>query len=913
MHSLAFRHALAAALLVGGALPAAADTPAETIVVTGSAIRSSDLTSEHPITVITGEQLLQSSAITLQQYLQKVPSIGFQGLTSAQNTVGTAGGSGNNFVDLRNLGPARTLVLIDGRRFPPSGTGTSEAVDLGNIPISLVDHIEILRDGASPIYGSDAIGGVVNVILKKRFDGVEASGEVGTSTHADGTSWDLSSTLGHVFEHGDLLLNVEHQETDPILQRTRTWARDQFLPIEPNGSLTVLRNPGGIAVLPNSFTDPATGRKSDRWVFGDNGAFHPYSAADRYDLSTTNGLTIGQNRTSANAIGHYDLTPDVTAYGEILFTDRQSSTLKGPATLGLTPVTLKYPNGFLVPATAPGNPFGETVTLSKTFSQVGSERGDVDATSYRVLAGFEGEIRDRWHWDVSYGYGRASEQFKTANSVNFTHAEQEVGLVPCSAADVAAGCGPANMFGPAGLSRTAVDYLRYAAESQADYEQHTVDGTISGDLVQLPAGPLGVALGGAYRRLSGAFSPDAVTLAGDQQGADTQATAGGYSVREGFVELKAPVLADLPLFKEFDLLGAMRFSNYSSFGDAVTWKAGIDWQVTPDVRLRGARSTGFRAPSISELFLGRTSVSNAFNDPCDAGVGLTGNATVAANCRAQGLPATYSQPTNNYNTLLGGNPSLKPETSQNWSLGTVITPRAVPGLSITVDYFDVFVRNSISALSATTIVQTCYESAGLSDPLCKLIAPRGSAGNLTTINDIEANQGSLKTNGIDVAAEYGFDLAKLGLDDAGHIDVSDNSAFTFSYLSQAGAGGKFVQLAGTVDQPTSATNPGAVPHFRSTGTLAWTRGPVSFAWTTRFIGGVHALGNDLAQAGNHVAPIFYHDIVGSWRIGRATLVGGVDNLFDKNPPFYDDGTVNTSEYTYDVIGRYFYLKATVTF
>ncbi|GGF20165.1 TonB-dependent receptor [Aliidongia dinghuensis] len=918
LNGFRIRIALSATLVLGAAAPGHADEPAEaivneTIVVTGSAIKSADLSSEQPVTVVTAEELQQSSAITLQQYLDKVPALGFQGLTSAQNSVGTAGGSGNNFVDLRNLGPARTLVLVDGKRFPPSSTGTSEAVDLGNIPLSLIDHVEILRDGASTIYGSDAIGGVINIVLKKNFDGVEASAETGTSTHADGTSWDLSSTVGHTFDRGNLMLNVEGQETDPILQRTRTWARDQFLPIEPNGSLTVFRNAGGIAVLPKKITDPATGLSSKQWVFGDDGAFHPYSAADRYDLSTNNGLTIGQSRVSANALGQWDLTPDVTAYGEILFTDRQSETQKGPATLGLTPVTLKYPNGFVVPASAPGNPFGENIVLSKLFSQVGNEIGNVDATTYRILSGLRGTIWGRYDWDVSYGYGRASEQFKTTNALNFTHAEQEVGLVPCSAADVAAGCGLANMFGPHSLTQGAIDYLRYTSQSSADFEQHTVDGTITGDVANLPAGPLSLAIGGAYRRLSGAYTPDAVTLAGNQQGADTEPTAGGYSVREGFLEFKAPLLADLPLVHEFDASGSMRYSNYSNFGDAVTWKAGLDWQLTPDIRLRGARSTGFRAPSISELYLGRTSVSNAFNDPCDAGAGLTANPVVAANCRAQGLPANYAQPTNNYNTLLGGNPKLQPETSQNWTFGTVLTPRFIPGLSITADYFNIYVRNAISALSATTIVQTCYESAGLSDPLCRLISPRGGAGNLTTVNDIEANQGAVKTNGLDVAVDYGFDVKALGLGDNGHIELTDASTFTFSYLAQAGAGGKFVQLAGTVDQPTSATNPGSIPHFRSTGTLSYELGPARFAWTTRFIGGVHALGADLAETGNRTAAVFYHDIVGSYQLGRVTLIAGIDNLFDKNPPFYDDGTVNTSEYTYDVIGRFFYAKAVVRF
>jgi iron complex outermembrane receptor protein len=516
-------------------------------------------------------------------------------------------------------------------------------------------------------------------------------------------------------------------------------------------------------------------------------------------------------------------------------------------------------------------------------------------------------------WDLSYGYGQDSERFKVSNSINFKHAEQEVGSIPCTSADIAAGCVSGDMFGPNGLSQAAVNYLRYTATSRAEFAQHAVDGTISGDLLDLPAGPLALAIGGAYRRESGSYTPDAVTLQGDQQGADAEPTSGGYGVSEGFLELKAPILGNLPAIEELELNGATRFSSYTNFGGATTWKAGLDWKVSEDLSFRAARSTGFRAPTISELFLGRTSIAGALNDPCDASVGITKKPNVAANCAAQGVAPDFQQPTNNYDTLLGGNRNLKPETSQNWSIGTVLTPRFIPNLSVTVDYFDIFIRDSIGALAATTIVQGCFQSVSLSSPLCQLIGPRGTLHNLTTITDLEANQGAIKTNGLDVTVAYGFDVRDLHLPDFGHIAFDDASTFTFSNRQQAGVGGPFVQLAGTVDQPTSATNPGAIAHFRSTGSLAWSDGPARFAWSTRFIGAVHGLGTDLSQLANHTPAVFYHDIAGSYDLGRIKLIAGIDNLFDKNPPFFDDGTVNTSEYTYDLIGRFFYAKAVLRF
>jgi iron complex outermembrane receptor protein len=880
----------------------------EEIVVTGSAIRSKDLASEHPISIITAQQLALTGTTTLQDALVKNPAIGFQGKNSSYNNDGT----GNNYADLHNLGTARVLVLIDGKRYAPSSDRTSEAVDLGDIPVSLIDHVEILKDGASPIYGSDAISGVINVILKHDVEGIEVNGQAGTSTHADGTSYDFSGTYGHGFENGHFLINVEHSQTDPIIQRTRSWANNQFVPIEPDGSLTVSRNPGGIAILNSPYTNPMTGVSSDKWLIGNGGALRPfgrpYALGDRYDLSTNNGLTIGQERTSANAIGHYDISSDVTLYGQVLFTDRNSYSQHGPANLGLTPVTNKYPAGFIVPATAPGNVFGQQLILSKVETEVGNAITTTDAPSYRILAGFQGTLLDRFDWDVSYGFSRTSERFSSTNQINFTHAEQEVGYVPCSAGDVAAGCVPGNFFGPHSLSQAALDYLRYTGTQTADDQLHSLDAKIAGNLFELPAGPFQAALGGDWRRLSGSYSPDPVTLAGDQTSADAKPTAGGYNVREGFLELKAPLLADLPLVKEFDISGATRISDYSSFGEGVTWKAGIDWAVNSDLRIRGGRSTGFRAPSISELYLSRTSISGAVTDPCDASLGLTHNAVVAANCRAQRVPANYSEPGNNYATIVGGNTQLQPETSQNWSAGVVLTPSFIPHLSVTADYFNVFVRNSISTLGASTIVDTCYNSVNLSDPLCSRIGPRGANNNLTTISDIEGNQGYVKVNGIDMAAMYDFAIPPVGLGESARIEISNATTFIFEYLTQSGPGGHAVELAGTVDQPTSATNAGSIPHFSSTGTIGWTEGPLHFDWTTRYIGAVHALNQPLDQPANHVHAIFYHDIAASYQLDRVTLIAGVNNLFDANPPFYDDGTVNTSEFAYDVIGRQFYFR-----
>lgn len=895
--------ALCAVLAAPQALAAQDDAPSvslDAVLVTGSAIPSSDRSSEHPITVITAEELRRSGTVTLQQYLQKVPSVGFQGLTSNQ-VFGLLNGSGNNYVDLRNLGAARTLVLVDGKRFPPSSNQTAEAVDVGNIPVSLIDHVEILRDGASPLYGADAIGGVINVILRKHFDGFEVGGQVGSTSYGDGTSWDANATFGRSFGRSHLVLNFDVNHTDPILQRNRAWARNRFIPGDPEGTLQVGVTPDGTAFFPgsgplgNELTGPGMTVQT------------PYS--DLFDLSTLNYLTIGQRRFSLNGLFDSAIGADTHFYAEALFTDRRSTSQFGPPSVAFGFTTdAKYPDPIPVPADAPGNPFGTSVSLLKTLLPQGPQQGSVDAPAYRLLAGFRGKLSRDFNWDVSYLYGDASSTLTASNNVNYTHALQEIGALPCGGSP---GCVPGNFFGPNSLSQAAAQYLLYTSRATSDYAEQSLDATINGFLPGLPAGRIGLAVGFDYRRLSGSFTPDAVTLAGDQDGADTQATSGAYDAKEGFLELKVPLLAGLPAMDEFDLNGAARYSKFGSFGDAVTWKAGIDWVVTEDLRIRGAHSTGFRAPQITELYLGKTGISSAENDPCDSQVGLTSNPVVAANCAALGVPANYVQPGNNYLTFLAGNRALNPETSQNWTVGTVLTPRWAPDLSLTLDYFNVLVRNEIGQLNPNLILNDCYLSPNLSSPDCANVGKRlpGSEPALTTITDTEGNLGDIKTDGLDLALHYELPLRGLGLPGHNSLVFDNIGTWTFAYNEQTAPGSPYIQLAGTEDLPTSPTNPGLIPHFRDNSVIDLRHDAADLAWTVRYIGAGNAAvpqGPSPTSPGNHTGATVYHDLAGSYRFRNLTLTLGVNNVFDKDPPFYNDGTVNTNEFTYDVTGRFIY-------
>jgi iron complex outermembrane receptor protein len=891
-------------------------------VVTGSAIPSGDLVSEHPITVITADQIRRSGALSLQQFLATIPAMGLQSINNNQVS-GLLNGSGNNFIDLRNLGPARTLVLIDGKRFPPSSNQTSEAVDIGNIPVSLIDHVEILRDGASPIYGSDAIGGVINVILRRHFEGVEVGGQVGTSGHLDGSSESISALYGKESGSTNFVFDFEFSKSEPIRQTDRNWAHDVFLPGITLGTLQVSRSPNGLT--PAKGTPCAnTGISQDCVATGSatSPGYRPATISDFYDLSTYNDLTIGQEHVSVNALFSTRLTEDIHFYSEAELTVRRSDGQSSPAGFKSTTISDKYPTAQKVSADAPGNPYGAAVALSEQFPEYGPSQTHGQDPAFRFLAGFRGELFSRFDWDMSWLYGEANDNLTTTNKINFTHALQELGDSRAPACSSSPGCVPGNFFGPSSLSRAAAAYLLYAGTVKSRYGEESLDGTISGDLAGLPAGPLAVALGGDYRRVRGNFTPDAATLSGDQNGADTTPTMGYYETREAFLEVKVPLLADLPAAQELEIDGATRYSNYSNFGDAFTWQLGLDWRISPDLRLRGSHTTGFRAPGITELFLGQTTVSAAETDPCDTQQGLTGNPNVASNCSAAGVPSGYIEPGNNYPTFLSGNAALRPETSQSWSVGLVLTPQFLPSASLTIDGYNIFIRNAIGRLDPNYILDQCYESSNLSSPYCADIGARtgansGAQGQLTSITDIEGNLGGIKTDGLDVVLHYNLSLSALGLPGRNSLSFDNFGTSIFSYKQQTGVSSPYTQFAGTLDLPTSPTNPGLIAHYRDNAVLDFRHNNIDITWNIQYIGNGNAVnpvvapnfaGPASAYPGNHVPDIFYHAVAATWREGGTTVTFGINNVFDKNPPFWNDGTVNTNEFVYDTVGRYFYLN-----
>ncbi len=916
----------------------AADEPVPEVTITGSAIKGNpDAASAKPVTVITAAEIAKTNTTTLEQLLLKLPSVGSQGTTGNQNN----GGFGTSNIDLRNLGSQRTLVLVDGKRFVGTDYEASAvAVDMNAIPVDMIERIEVLRDAASPIYGSDAIAGVINVITKRNFKGVLTSGGIGISGEGDKTTYNISSTFGHSWERGNVTVNVGYNNSDPIEQRDRQWARNQNKPAlgNPGGATTNSSKAPGLRVLDAGlyFTSPTKGRD-----------WNP--AVDFFDLSKEPFLTSALERKSFNGSGHFDLTPNLIAVADVFYTNRNSEQRLNPEPLSNDITTQKYP-GLFFPATyqvrgangvlgAPiANPNYTRVQNFMTANGLGAlpadgfsartRRFDVgdrqyaqEVDTFRVHAGFEGVLLDRYDWSLGYVYGKSDAANNTKNEVNFTHLGQMTGQFPCAQADRRNGCGVANFVGENTLTPRQIGYLTYDNNRELQVEQDFFYAHLGGSLFELPAGPLGFALGVERRNESGYDLVDPVVLNGDGN-SDAQSTRGEYDVTEGFAEFKVPVVKDLPLVKSLTVDGALRVSDYSNFGTAVIWKAGLDYAINNSVRLRGGHGTGFRAPQVKELYGGLFQTFPSTSDPCDTSVGYA-NGVVAANCAAQltalGVnPSTFLPSTTQTATIVGGNAKLKPEESKSWSGGLVFTPSNAPDLQVTVDYYRTSIADAIGIFNTQDILDACYGSVGLSSPLCSAVTRTGgiSGGNLTNVDALYTNFGSVKTDGFDFGFNYRYALSEAGVNVPGSMVINHKSTLMLHFTGTKPDGSP-EELAGRFDELSISGL--TYPDYRMDTYFGYEQAVWGVGIDVRYVSDMLSKYTDvdpslLGTPGAQVPDTVYFDLSGNYTWKNVSFYAGIDNLTDRAPPFVYNGDTNAlSGGAYDFVGRFFWTRMSVKF
>lgn len=906
----------------------------QAIVVTGSRIRRDPLDQDQPVVFLDRTDLDRTGLTSTAEILQRLPSSG-GALNSRFNNSGNFGnppdgggvGAGAAEVDLRYLGSRRVLVLVDGLRYVngASASGVPGSTDLNSIPEAMIDRVEVLQAGASSIYGSDAISGVVNIITRQEQQGWRASAQVGLFGQGDGfqQNYQLSWGVGSADGGTQFVIGGDYVKQDDVSSADRSISL--FPTPGANGCDATCSSgtPNGrFLVLGDDLTliAPVIGRPP---TLADYRAF--VSPGDRFNFAPYNFIQIPLERYGGFASLRQRIGENTHFTLRAVYNRRNSSNQAAPLPLFVGP---DAGNGNLldrisIDGTNPFNPFG---TLNSGVNLDGTPNGTTPNYSFigrRVVEGGPRRYNQRvdtyyaaatldggfdlfghnWYWDVNGVWGRNRARQTVFGNVNAANLAQALGPV----ADCTAPCVPFNIFGGEGsITPEMLDFVAFTQRDSSRQRLWDVSASVSGGLFDLPGGEAGVAIGVEHRDQSGRFDPDPTVAAGLGSDIPAQPTSGRYNVDEAYAELRLPFLRDTPFFHRLEVTGAARWSDYSTSGSTTTFSAGVDWEPVRDLLLRGSWAEGFRAPSIGELFGTPSRFDQEISDPCSQGStqaqNFQNNATVRANCIAAGVPAggTYTQANAQLPVVTGGNQALVPETSESWVFGAVWRPRFAPRLSIEANYFDITVDGAIQAIDAEVLLNRCAQSA---DTLSCDSISRTASGAISQIRGFLQNIASIHTDGLDVTLN--FRSAPTG---AGTFGLYWTNTFLFDYTITVPA------TIGTTDISREGTEQGspdqAYPKYKSTGVLDWSLGEFGASLTGRYIDGVDE------DDGNHLSARFYTDLQLRWtphfwdqRLGFAI---GANNLFNVDPPgCISCGLNNFDPTTYDVPGTFFYLRATL--
>jgi iron complex outermembrane receptor protein len=903
---------------------AASDDPSE-IVVTGSRIRRNPLDLDSPVVFIDEADIAKTGLNTINDVLQRLPSSG-GGLNSKFNNSGNLGnppdgggvGAGAAEIDLRYLGSRRVLVLVDGLRFVngASASGVPGSTDLNAIPESAIERVEVLQDGASAIYGSDAIAGVVNIITKGNQRGFEGVAQLGGYDRGDGFTQNYQLSWGNGND-GPLTIVVggSYLNQGPVRSGTRDLSafpepytdacQATCSSFTPNGRYTGSAFVGGNATL----IAPVLGRKPTPADF--RGFSSP---ADRFNFQPFNFLQIPLERLGAFGNLRYELTDTINFSVRTLYNQRKSKNQAAPLPFGFGPTSGLTPvlSNIVVDATNPFNPFGVNLggsngnvgAVFRRFLEGGPRRFNQTVDTYYGVATLDGEFgigERRWFWDLNASYGRNKAEQTMFGNINSGLLRQALGPISgCTSP-----CVPFNLFGGFGsITPEMINFVSFEQNDSSRQSQFDATANLSGTLFDLPGGPVGLALGAEYRDLSGRFDPDPVVAAGFSSDIPAQPTRGSYDVKEAYAELNLPLVRDVPFLNLLELNGAVRISDYSTSGSTTTFKGGVNWKPIRDLRLRATYAEGFRAPSIGELFGTQSRFDEVLDDPCSshssnmAPQRFQNNAQVRAACIAAGVPASgsYQQANAQISVSTGGNQLLEPETSESYVVGGVYSPSWLPRFSIEANYYDIEVKGAVQAIPRATTVLNCLLTA---DPATCGLVTRVN-GELIEVEGFLQNIAAIETDGIDV------NLAYRGLETGfGRFGFTWNNTFLLNYdVTVPGpTGSQVLAREGTqVGSPAQA-----FPKYKSVGV-------VDLDWADF---GVTVIGRYISKlketGGNVMGSVFYTDAQLRFSVGENDQFGfalGVNNLFDRKTP----GCVtceanNFSQTAHDIPGRYFYARA----
>lgn len=904
---------------------------AEEVVVTGTRIPRLEVDTAAPVTTVSRAQIQSSGRVSAGDILQNLPE-----QTGAINTQVNNAGDGSTRVNLRGFGTNRTLVLLNGRRMVPGGNGANSTVDLNTIPTSAIERIEILKDGASAIYGSDAVSGVVNIITRTDYNAIEVSGFTGISQRGDGRIFDASFTIGKSTERGNMLFAVG------VSSQTAVWAGDREFSHFDYGVAgydwaSAQKHTGGSTTIPNGrFATPkAMGNAAwealkaqypgtANFTIGADGKWRPFNSAgvteaggDFYNYQPANYLVTPQLRLNMFSTGSHRFVGSARAYYEALYTHRESA-----QTLAPEPLTTDG-EGLTVSKDNVYNPWGvDFATVRRRLLEFGNRTRSEDIDTFRVVAGMKGNFLPSWSWDVSLNYGRTQgvstregqlQRSKLANALGPSFRDAD-GVARCGRADAPiAGCVPLNLFGGAGsIAPEARDYLTFRGTARGYNQQVMLAATTAGELVKIPGAhsPTGFAAGYEHRRESGAQIQDPLTSQGDATGNLIADTQGSYSVNEAFLELNIPLVSRFGSFAGpgnlLELNAAGRFVNYSSFGSNFTYKAGARISPIKDVALRGTFSTAFRAPTIAELFLGAADNFPGGTDPCSK---RDPDSAVDKVCDAQGVPDDHADDRSQVRTRIGGNAKLRPETARSFTIGAALEPRWVKDLSLTVDYYNINVTNSIQAVTAPVILASCYPVQGGASTYCDRIH-RSADGLISIIDDPLANVGGDRISGIDFQIDYAPQTP------VGAVGVTVNLNYLGAF-DRTLADGRVIHAKGTYDLTL------VLPEWKGNITLNYGNRGWSGALAVRWLGGFRECKDNSCQQTDPKAPpprtrnieaYASADLNVGYKLSHpggsvTSYAVGVNNLFDTAPAYIVNGATAASDTSaYDYMGRFFYVR-----
>lgn len=924
----------------------------ETIVVTGSRIARPDVEAPVPVTVLGSADLQYDAAQNIQDTLNEMPQVAI-GLTRANSNF-LISGTGVATIDLRGLGDSRTLVLVNGRRFVAGLAGDS-AVDVNNIPTDFLERVEIVTGGSSAVYGSDAVAGVVNFILKDKFEGISIRGQAGVTGKGDNARYMTSLTAGTTFgadDRGNILTNFTYDRDEGLFSRKRKRSSQDCAGLVCGpASYSSYASQGLFFLVDGDGLDSDAYRGQSMFTFDRaNNTVAGFPTGSGYNRNNDRYISVPVERYLGSAIANFEIADNAKLFGELTYARVRSNSRLEPFALEWTDVYtgaddlgMSITNPF-IPAdvaaaiaarNSDADPDNDVAAIQfrRRQNDVFDRSNVVRRDTWRAVAGIRGELGSKFNYEASYVYGymndyNASEDIDNRRYRNALNAVRVgpgnvlgVDIICADAAARAEGCIPINLFGFDTVDPRAAAYVQAVIPKSQEItnQQHVLTATISGTPFDLGAGDVGVAFGVEYRKEKSFSDWDTLTNTGGNSGNQTPDLVGDYSVKEIFGEVNVPLISD-GFVNYFGLIAAARVSDYSTVGSVVSWNAGAELEPFDGLRLRGVYAEANRAPNIGELFSQPSETFATVNDPCNGVTAATSNEYAAA-CRA--IPAVQAAIQANgifeytladiqgINGFQGGNINLREEKARTFTIGAVITPVQVPNLSLTIDYYNISIDKAINSIGRTYSIQQCLLT---NLPLyCDNVVRNANTGRVTRVDGQFINAAGYKNSGIDVGLRY---ATGVGIAPDDRLSITTNYTYLIENSTQADPAAPVEDASGTFGQ--------AFSRHRFTGRAAYSLGGFTLSWQTKFMsGGDYVLNFTSANpdilALNKIDDYWLHDLQVRYDLDeKYSFYVGVDNVFDTQPPYLPGtpfGTPTGLETgdAFDLFGRAFTVGVNLRF